>query len=203
MATALHQLLLCVSVCLTVYFLCRLFRLYSFSLPFVKLQNGADISLFFPTGRFICLIAAHPANTFSELTLRLFGVVPPQNGSLPPCFPVWHKAAFFQYALGCAVVRVGFRLHKIHILLRKCPPGHALNRLGHIAVSFVGRQNAVAYLNSAVFSRPAAIQQHLVQAQRYIAREVDSLGNTAQFPPCGLSTAPAAAARHLRCQNAR
>ena len=27
--------------------------------------------------------------------------------------------------------------------------------------------------------------------------------NTAQFPPCGLSTAPAAAARHLRCQNAR
>ena len=30
-----------------------------------------------------------------------------------------------------------------------------------------------------------------------------SIGNTAQFPPCGLSTAPAAAARHLRCQNAR
>jgi len=29
------------------------------------------------------------------------------------------------------------------------------------------------------------------------------LGNTAQFPPSGLSTAPAAAARHLRCQNAR
>jgi len=29
------------------------------------------------------------------------------------------------------------------------------------------------------------------------------LGNTAQFPPCGLSPAPAAAARHLRCQNAR
>jgi len=25
-------------------------------------------------------------------------------------------------------------------------------------------------------------------------------GNTAQFPPDGLSTAPAAAARHLRCQ---
>ena len=30
-----------------------------------------------------------------------------------------------------------------------------------------------------------------------------SKGNTAQFPPDGLSTAPAAAARHLRCQNAR
>ena len=29
------------------------------------------------------------------------------------------------------------------------------------------------------------------------------LGNTAQFPPYGLSTASAAAARHLRCQNAR
>ncbi|MBP7944404.1 MAG: hypothetical protein KAZ19_03115, partial [Gemmiger sp.] len=28
-------------------------------------------------------------------------------------------------------------------------------------------------------------------------------GNTAQLPPDGLSTAPAAAARHLRCQNAR
>ena len=28
-------------------------------------------------------------------------------------------------------------------------------------------------------------------------------GNTAQFPPDGLSTVPAAAARHLRCQNAR
>ena len=32
---------------------------------------------------------------------------------------------------------------------------------------------------------------------------METLGNTAQFPPCGLSTAPAAAARHLRCQNAR
>jgi hypothetical protein len=32
--------------------------------------------------------------------------------------------------------------------------------------------------------------------------EID-YGNTAQFPPYGLSTAPAAAARHLRCQNAR
>ena len=31
----------------------------------------------------------------------------------------------------------------------------------------------------------------------------NSKGNTAQFPPYGLSTAPAAAARHLRCQNAR
>jgi len=35
------------------------------------------------------------------------------------------------------------------------------------------------------------------------SREEKYKGNTAQFPPCGLSTAPAAAARHLRCQNAR
>jgi hypothetical protein len=31
----------------------------------------------------------------------------------------------------------------------------------------------------------------------------ENKGNTAQFPPDGLSTAPAAAARQLRCQNAR
>ena len=37
-------------------------------------------------------------------------------------------------------------------------------------------------------------------------RAIDAVilkGNTAQFPPCASSTAPAAAARHLRCQNAR
>ena len=33
--------------------------------------------------------------------------------------------------------------------------------------------------------------------------KVNTKGNTAQFPPYGLSTAPTAAARHLRCQNAR
>ena len=31
-------------------------------------------------------------------------------------------------------------------------------------------------------------------------RTAKTFGNTAQFPPCGLSTAPAATARHLRCQ---
>ncbi|MDD6425807.1 MAG: hypothetical protein PUF92_10135, partial [Subdoligranulum variabile] len=34
-------------------------------------------------------------------------------------------------------------------------------------------------------------------------KSVPPYGNTAQFPPNGLSTAPAAAAQHLRCQNAR
>ena len=32
---------------------------------------------------------------------------------------------------------------------------------------------------------------------------LDVYKRQAQFPPYGLSTAPAAAARHLRCQNAR
>jgi len=36
-----------------------------------------------------------------------------------------------------------------------------------------------------------------------LGQKVFVKGNTAQFPPDGLSTAPAAAARHLRCQNAR
>jgi len=35
------------------------------------------------------------------------------------------------------------------------------------------------------------------------SREEKYKGNTAQFPPYGLSTASAAAARHLHCQNAR
>ena len=42
------------------------------------------------------------------------------------------------------------------------------------------------------------------RALRACGIELDStVGNTAQFPPYGLSTASAAAARHLRCQNAR
>ena len=36
-----------------------------------------------------------------------------------------------------------------------------------------------------------------------VQRVCFTLGNTAQFPPYGISAAPAAAARHLRCQNAR
>ncbi len=41
------------------------------------------------------------------------------------------------------------------------------------------------------------------QGGEVIGINTETLGNTAQFPPDGLSTAPAAAARHLRCQNAR
>jgi len=35
------------------------------------------------------------------------------------------------------------------------------------------------------------------QAQAHFIGNAVTYGNTAQFPPCGLSTAPAAAARHL------
>ena len=44
---------------------------------------------------------------------------------------------------------------------------------------------------------------HVGRAATKILSRLQIKGNTAQFPPCGLSTAPAAAARHLRCQNAR
>ena len=86
MAIALHQLILCISVLPYRIFPVPIVQIIPFLLPFVKLQNGADILLFFPVGGFICLIAAHPANTFSELPLRLFGVAPPQIGGLPPLF---------------------------------------------------------------------------------------------------------------------
>ena len=46
-------------------------------------------------------------------------------------------------------------------------------------------------------------QSSAILADSYAALLYLPLGNTAQFPPNGLSTAPAAAARHLRCQNAR
>ena len=56
------------------------------------------------------------------------------------------------------------------------------------------------------FSEQEALKQ-AADAQPKTTAEADkkqnNKGNTAQFPPCGLSTAPAAAARHLRCQNAR
>ena len=42
---------------------------------------------------------------------------------------------------------------------------------------------------------------HVGRAATKIPSRLQIKGNTAQFPPCGLSTAPAAAARHLRCQN--
>ena len=51
--------------------------------------------------------------------------------------------------------------------------------------------------------RAVALPIHLAAVNVQVWVSGMPYGNTAQFPPCGLSTAPAAAARHLRCQNAR
>ena len=86
MAVALHQLILCVSVLPYRIFPMPIVQIILFFPSFCKATERCRHIAFFPAGRFICLIAAHPTNTFSELTLRLFGVVPPQNGGLPPLF---------------------------------------------------------------------------------------------------------------------
>ena len=57
-------------------------------------------------------------------------------------------------------------------------------------------QKLMSYMNRE--DPQAFITVYTVSDMRYRPK-----GNTAQFPPDGLSTAPAAAARHLRCQNAR
>ena len=57
-------------------------------------------------------------------------------------------------------------------------------------------QKLMSYMNRE--DPQAFITVYTVSDMRYQPK-----GNTAQFPPNGLSTAPAAAARHLRCQNAR
>lgn len=86
MAIALHQLILCVSVLPYRIFPMPIVQIILFFPSFCKATERCRHIALFPAGRFIYLIAAHPANTFSELTLRLFGVVPPQNGGLPPLF---------------------------------------------------------------------------------------------------------------------
>ena len=48
-----------------------------------------------------------------------------------------------------------------------------------------------------------AAQKVLFYGHRESVKKAKCKGNTAQFPPCGLSGAPAAAARHLRRQNTR
>ena len=86
MAIALHQLILCVSVLPYRIFPMPIVQIILFFPSFCKATERCRHVAFFPAGRFICLIAAPPPNTLSELTLRLFGVVPPQNGGLPPLF---------------------------------------------------------------------------------------------------------------------
>ncbi|MCF7633712.1 hypothetical protein L3K78_12840, partial [Oscillospiraceae bacterium SCCA1] len=50
------------------------------------------------------------------------------------------------------------------------------------------------YFANGCKNAPAAAKS---RARAFVFHNI-TLGNTAQFPPCGLSTAPAAAARHLR-----
>ena len=55
-----------------------------------------------------------------------------------------------------------------------------------------------------VGQRPTILVTHDLAAAQMLGWTIRELqGNTAQFPPDGLSTAPAAAAQHLCCQNAR
>lgn len=87
MAIALHQLILCVSVLPYCIFPMPIVQIILFFPSFCKATERCRHIALFSCGQvYFCLIAAHPANTFSELTLRLFGVVPPQNGGLPPLF---------------------------------------------------------------------------------------------------------------------
>ena len=48
-----------------------------------------------------------------------------------------------------------------------------------------------------------AAQKVLFYGHRESVKKAKCKGNTAQFPPCGISGAPAAAARHLCCQITR
>lgn len=100
MAIALHQLILCVSVLPYRIFPMPIVQIILFFPSFCKATERCRHIAFFPAGRFICLIAAHPANTFSELTLRLFGVVPPQNGGLPPLFSRLAQSRIFPICAG-------------------------------------------------------------------------------------------------------
>ena len=86
MAIALHQLILCVSVLPYRIFPMPIVQIILFLPSFCKATERCRHIALFSCGQVIYLIAAHPANTFSELTLKLFGVVPPQNGGLPPLF---------------------------------------------------------------------------------------------------------------------
>lgn len=99
MAIALHQLILCVSVLPYRIFPMPIVQIILFFPSFCKATERCRHIAFFPAGRFICLIAA-PPNTFSELTLRLFGVVPPQNGGLPPLFSRLAQSRIFQICAG-------------------------------------------------------------------------------------------------------
>lgn len=85
MAIALHQLILCVSVLPYRIFPMPIVQIILFFPSFCKAAERCRHIALFPCGQ-VYLPYCSPPNTFSELTLRLFGVVPPQNGGLPPLF---------------------------------------------------------------------------------------------------------------------
>lgn len=86
MAIALHQLILCVSVLPYRIFPMPIVQIILFFPSFCKATERRRHIALFPCGQVYLPYCSPPANTFSELTLRLFGVVPPQNGGLSPLF---------------------------------------------------------------------------------------------------------------------
>ena len=86
MAIALHQLILCVSVLPYRIFPMPIVQIILFFPSFCKATERCRHIALFPCGQVYLPYCSPPPNTFSELTLRLFGVVPPQNGGLPPLF---------------------------------------------------------------------------------------------------------------------
>lgn len=86
MAIALHQLILCVSVLPYRIFPMPIVQIILFFPSFCKAAERCRHIALFSCGQVYLPYCSPPANTFSELTLRLFGVVPPQNGGLPPLF---------------------------------------------------------------------------------------------------------------------
>ena len=99
MAIALHQLILCVSVLPYRIFPMPIVQIILFFPSFCKAtERCRHIAFFLRAGLFALL--QPPPNTFSELTLRLFGVVPPQNGGLPPLFSRLAQSRIFPICAG-------------------------------------------------------------------------------------------------------
>ena len=99
MAIALHQLILCVSVLPYRIFPMPIVQIILFFPSFCKATERCRHIALFSCGQ-VYLPYCSPPNTFSELTLRLFGVVPPQNGGLPPLFSRLAQSRIFPICAG-------------------------------------------------------------------------------------------------------
>ena len=100
MAIALHQLILCVSVLPYRIFPMPIVQIILFFPSFCKATERCRHIALFSCGQVYLPYCSLPPNTFSELTLRLFGVVPPQNGSLPPLFSRLAQSRIFPICAG-------------------------------------------------------------------------------------------------------